>query len=307
MSIEISKELRIPGVDNNEVFTKWIASQHIKGDVVIDKSFGVGLYYRGKNTDTADDPVILRVPSKSALNMDTLLDLLTTLKSRDKDSDVSLKESDLIVKFLEILNPGTETIILLAYLLGFEFLRSEGDKTSNYYLSSPLRSWDIYLDVLLSTKVFSFDDEHNENDPHASSFTELREIVFAEYEDFITQAKATSPDFKVTKAIPFDKFFQLFQAVRSRSLEIPKEVEGGNPDSEFQTNVTLVPILDFANHNRENNAYFDVDRENNDIVLKLKKENASQENPFEVSISYHPIDTKPEFYLTYGFKSETQL
>lgn len=304
MTIEIRKDLNIPGVDSNDEFEKWIESQHIKGDVFIDKSYGVGLFYKAKRADIAEDPIILRVPSLSALNMDTLLDLLSKLKSRDKELDAGLKESELIVKFLEILNPGTETIILLAYLLGFEFLRQKGDKASNYYLKSPLRSWDVYLDILLLTKVFSFDV--NDDNPHSNSFAELREIVLAEYDDFIAQVEERLPDVNVAGGISFGKFFQLFQAVRSRSLEIPKEVEGGNPDSEYQTNVTLVPVLDFTNHNRENNAYFDVDRENNDIVLKLKKE-AVQEELFEVTISYNPVDTKPEFYLTYGFQSETQL
>lgn len=306
MTIEISKDLKIPGVDNNEEFKKWIAGRKIEGDVSIGESFGVGLYYTAGSSNTAEkeeeDPTILRVPSTSSLNMDTLLNLLTRLKLRDKELDARLKESEVIIKFLEILNPGTETIILLAYLLAFEFLRQKGDKTSSYYETSPLRNWDTYLDILFLTKVFSF-DIHNDN-PYAASFGELREIVLAEYEEFITEAKEAIPDAYIADDIPFDKFFQLFQAVRSRSLEIPKEAEGGNPDSEFQTNVTLVPILDFANHNRENNAYFDVDRENFDIVLKLKRD-AIKEEPFEVTISYDPVDTKPEFYLTYGFLTET--
>ncbi|KAI5961933.1 CTM1 [Candida theae] len=303
MTIEISKGLTIPGVDSIDEFEKWISSRGIEGNLSVGESFGIGLFYQGKNTESAeDDKIILRVPTQSSLNMDTLLELLTQLKARDKDSDASVKESDLIVKFLEILNPGSETIILLAYLVGFEFLRQSGDKTSDYYKTSPLRAWDAYLDILLSTKVFSFDVD-NEN-PFADSFGELRNIVWSEYEDFIAHAHKDIPNVDVADNISFDKFFQLFQAIRSRSLEVPKEVEGGNPDSEFQTNVTLVPVLDFANHNRENNAYFDVDRENNDIVLKLKKEEAIKEEPFEVTISYDPVDTKPEFYLTYGFQSD---
>jgi len=304
MTIEISKDVRIPGVGSHEEFEKWIAGQHITGDVSVGESFGVGLFYKGQTNDIAEDSIVLRVPSLSALNMDTLLDLLGELKLRDKELHVSLKESELIIKFLEILNPGTETIILLAYLLAFEFLRQTGDRTSVYYSTSPLRTWDTYLDILLLTKVFLF-DVSNDN-PYASSFVELRGIVLAEYEAFIAEAKEKLPNVNVANRISFDKFFQLFLAVRSRSLEVPKEVEGGNPDSEFQTDVTLVPVLDFANHNRDNNAYFDVDRENNDIVLKVKKEAITKE-PFEVTISYNPVDTNPEFYLTYGFRSAAQL
>lgn len=101
------------------------------------------------------------------------------------------------------------------------------------------------------------------------------------------------PDFEI---ITKDVYFNLFHVVRSRILEIPHEVD---PDSDdFTTNVSLVPIIDFANHSFLNNSYFDVDRESKDILLCLEH---WEEGKFEVTISYAPSAMVESFLTTYGF------
>lgn len=93
-----------------------------------------------------------------------------------------------------------------------------------------------------------------------------------------------------------DVYFNLFHVVRSRILEIPHEVD---PDSDdFTTNVSLVPIIDFANHAFLNNSYFDVDRKSKDILLYLEH---WEEGKFEVTISYAPNAMVESFLTTYGF------
>ena len=48
------------------------------------------------------------------------------------------------------------------------------------------------------------------------------------------------------------------------------DTEHTNNTDDYVIDVSLVPILDFVNHNHHSNSYFDIDRRTNDIVLKLR-------------------------------------
>ncbi|CDK29826.1 unnamed protein product [Kuraishia capsulata CBS 1993] len=89
--------------------------------------------------------------------------------------------------------------------------------------------------------------------------------------------------------------------VRSRSLEIPVEVDENSDD--YLVDVSLVPILDFVNHANNPNCVFDVDRISGDVLLKPKPGSLTGHTGLvELSIQY---DTPPynlnRFGLNYGF------
>lgn len=67
---------------------------------------------------------------------------------------------------------------------------------------------------------------------------------------------------------------------------------------------TLVPIVDFANHEgTQKNAYFDIDPSNNDVLLLLDTKAVQSEltKPIEVFISYSPTEDLFSMLVTYGF------
>lgn len=109
--------------------------------------------------------------------------------------------------------------------------------------------------------------------------------------------------------------------MRFRVLEIPCETETGKsataerPDigegaeftdnnDDFETNVSLVHRLDFANHSFDYNAAFDVDRESKDYNTRLVTPVDKDE---EITICYCSLtdDMSPRFmnlfFVTYGF------
>lgn len=104
--------------------------------------------------------------------------------------------------------------------------------------------------------------------------------------------------------VALSDLYQLYSAIGSRSLQIPEEISSVTQD--FQVSETLVPVLDFVNHdNFKKNAYFDIDRSTNDIVLFLDvpavADKLASFEEFEVYISYDPEEHLNKFDFTYGF------
>ncbi|KAI3406994.2 CTM1 [Candida oxycetoniae] len=300
MSQLVPDGIKIPGVSDTSAFVNWIVNLGItwneKVTIENSKLGGMGLFYTpDAKEDGKEEKLLLRIPSSSKLTIYSLLDTLTKLKQRDVNCfpDHQLKESSLVVAFLDILKPKTETLFLISYILAFSALSNDPE--------SPLREYDTYMDILEATFV---PDETtvSEESQFKECLRSYMQWLYKEYTNLSKQLKDRIPDFDVNEMLPFSKYYQLFQAVRSRTLEIPRSLENESESSsnstEFTTDVSLVPILDFVNHSSDNNAYFDIDRENNDIILKLERLE-KKDKKFEVTIQYQQEDHDEDFFLTY--------
>lgn len=351
-----SPSVRIPGISDNSQFSQWLDSQQIKfhpGLTIGESQLGGnGLFFKkvqANEQSNEEDFEILRVPRSAVFDILSLLNLLEEVKKRDRKyvGEKPIRESELIVNFLSILEPSTETRILGTYFLAFKVIQNihEQFQGLEYFEESPLHKFDPYLSILTNTLTISFPSQTSHEDVYISKHIKLSNNLHDEYESLIEQLKIlyqTKPEFDFEKLLPFETFYQIIQAIRSRTLEIPRDVESETQEcaksenmvsSEIQRrdsldvsmaldmktktlviddsnhdyviDVTLVPILDFANHNHYNNSYFDVDRETNDIVLKFKWDEYKKmkvDEEVEATISYSPEDDTQAFLLTYGFR-----
>ncbi|KAK6198511.1 uncharacterized protein RJT21DRAFT_115469 [Scheffersomyces amazonensis] len=396
----LHKGINIPGVKNNTKFIKWIEESeinlHNNLSVNISELGGIGLFFKNEdniqeNEENEDvDLIILRIPESSTFDYKNLLIVLEVLKVRDKTFvDEECKDSELIVNVLEIFEPSTETQIVTCYFIAFKMLQEIQTHSSDYYKTSPLRKFDIYLEILLHTSTLAFPSIESSDDPFISSHIQNSNQVKFEFDSFIQELNILYDhgiDFEGS-ILPFRTFYQLTQAIKSRTLEIPHEhneeddddedgddeendenekstligqqydlngntselenlvnsldfsdteqseeyelngitsdnnlnshktnsntdgstISKRNNNGDYYTNVTLVPILDFANHKHNSNSYFDIDRSNKDIVLKLRREIINELNDndeIEITISYSPTESIQHFITTYGFIPE---
>lgn len=282
---------------------------------VLVKESTLGGYGIFASTDMPKDSVVLTVPPERALDIHTLLQLRKTLVDNDP-----LGIADKVLRSVLRLNfEISETLIIWCHLCAMVIVRNDP--------SVDLRNVDwvlSYLDVLLSTEILDINEELMDlSDALLQEIIEIKSGVRRLYDQLISIYPPAA------KFIQFLDAFHLFQAVKSRVLEIPCEVQSndtnndeasakvddnadgscnfdGNED-DFTTNVSLIPMLDFANHSFENNAVFDVDRSTKDIILRLVKPVKANE---EITICYSPItEDMPQrfmnvFFATYGFLPE---
>ncbi|EMG49200.1 CTM1 Cytochrome c lysine N-methyltransferase 1 [Candida maltosa Xu316] len=350
----IPSDLKIPGVQNNTDLIQFIRDNNIEFQpgLTIEQSKlgGIGLFLTPTKTTTDypdSDFEILRIPRDASFSLETLIKPLEETKTRDKlvyEGTVPIKESELIVNFLNTMEPNTETHIIITYFLAFKTLYNLHLKfpKMSYYKDSPLRKLDTYLNIICGTFTIKFPQTEiphiHQDDDFIMSYVDTCENLKIEYESLVQQLKILhrdQTDIDFGELLPFESCFQIYQAVRSRILEIPREyvpdeVEGmindittnlaevsfslGSEDKklvsprsneDYVIDISLVPILDFANHFHNNNAYFDIDRDTNDILLKLKRDRLKTEK-FEVTISYNPEDNIKDFLFTYGFHPQLQ-
>ncbi|KAG7663719.1 CTM1 [[Candida] subhashii] len=349
-----SSDVKIPGIDDNSQLSEWIDSKNIKlhqGLKIGQSSLGgIGLFLDKQEEEHPEEDYfeILRIPRSAVFDIVSLLNFLDELKLRDRAyiGEKPVRESELIVNFLSIVEPNTETRILTTYFNAFKTLQNIHKQfpKSQYFKESPLHKFDPYLSILTNTSTLEYPEHTEHEDKFIMKCIKADHAVHDEYESLIEQLKIlymTRTELDFEKLLPFKECFQIHQAIRSRTLEIPRDVEtesaecaktesniseniqrrdsldvtmaldmktktlviGNNHD--YVIDVTLAPILDFVNHCHFNNAYFDVDRDTNDILLKFKKEiydSMKMGEEIEVSICYSPEDDIQGFLFTYGFQ-----
>jgi [cytochrome c]-lysine N-methyltransferase len=336
----------IPGVSDNQSFVKWVDSHKIQlaTELSIGQSSlgGIGLYYEKCQEDFLEDLEILRIPNSCKIDYMSLLKLLDELKTRDGTFDEEVKESQFIVHVLTAMEPSTETHILHSYIVAFYLLKQlrQTLKELKYFSESPLIEYDQYLDILCGTYTLGIFRDND--DPFVSRLSKGIRKSQDLYEVLMELLNETYDKYRFEDWLTFEMFYQLQQAIQSRTLEIPHqeksteaqeednevkdqdthtEIDGNlqnlsledtsnevtnsqDEQSDFHVNVTLVPVLDFANHIHNNNAYFDVDKKCDDIILKLKHDTLKEKkigDKFEVTISYSPVESIQHFINTYGF------
>lgn len=265
---------------------------------------GIGVFFRHNGLNAEEDIELLRVPYAATLDISNLK-LLTNSLGNSSDQETIKK---ILGKYCSTIAESiNETAIIIAYLLGYLVLEKKG--------KNPMKD---YLDILMGTQVSNL---HSDNklviedfmsyfEGNALITSYCLELVDDKWDDFVTYIEDEF-DVKLTT----QEVFQLIAAIRSRTLEIPhgladekskEEAEEAEEEAEedYEVNVTLVPILDFVNHNNEKlNSYFDIDKANGDILLKLNKDclNSDTESEFEVFISYSQQEDVSKFFMNYGF------
>ncbi|EGW33705.1 uncharacterized protein SPAPADRAFT_147638 [Spathaspora passalidarum NRRL Y-27907] len=321
----IDPNTKIPGISNNSHLIEWINDNKVtfhEGVTIEETTYGgIGLFFSKPDAAPSEDFEVLRIPRNAVYDMLTLLIPLEEIKLRDStyEGKIPIKESELIMNFLSILEPQTETFILCTYFLAFKAIEAIRMKYPNhdYYLNSPSHKFDVYLSILSNTETLKFPKSiAKQEDQFINHYISMCKKMNNEYESVVEQMKIIYQDEEVDLAtmLPFEDCFQIFQAVRSRTLEIPRDIEtltldlqtkklyADNNNQNYVIDVTLVPTLDFANHSHNSNGYFDVDRTNSDVLLKLDHEAiATLPDKFEITISYNPEDYVQDFIYTYGF------
>lgn len=240
------------------------------------KKSALGGYGIFTKEDLPEDEIVLRIPRKSTYDISTLLELAGEMKKGDDSAQVA----HVIRSVLQSGAATTETAIVRSYMWALSILQSMGHST-------PI---DPYLEVLRTTEILDVEDSDDDSDAVIQSLIMEKRKVRGDYEKLA----------EWKQHMPFETAFALHQAVKLRVLEIPHADVG----EDFTTNITLVPMLDFANHAAANNAVFDVDRQTEDVLLRLV--NAVPKDT-EVCISYSPTAEVGEFLQTYGFIPERAI
>ncbi|CUM63538.1 uncharacterized protein PRCAT00001116001 [Priceomyces carsonii] len=258
---------------------------------------GIGLFF-DINQHLENDLEILRVPKKFTFDYHSLLEILDNLKKYDAHKDDSeMRESAVLVELLKACEPANETEILICYFWGFRFLYEFKKKNTTYFVDSPLRIFDKYLEILCLTQTTAYPPTNfYSSDKFLQKLVKNAKKLKIKYSNVSDTLNAL----KFSELVSFDMFYQIESAVKSRTLEIPSKSEDvDDNEDDYFVNVTLVPVLDFANHSHHSNAYFDVDIYSGDILLKLKPTNII--GKLEVTISYSEIESIQHFVDTYGF------
>lgn len=302
-----------PGISSNSLFESWIKETlkikcHENLYIGLSKLGGSGLFLSKPHGDLADDLLIARIPNGAIFDYISLLKILNRLK------EIPVSEgfgscADIIIELLKSMNPTTETEILCAYFVGFKicFLRRKEMHKSHMEVLDPIEP---YVELLSKTPVLTVPENNIQSDPFVSRLKLIEEKEHGTYE-------ALNLQLSISQYFGYEVFHHILAAVRSRVLEIPHEnkekgeinlKEIGKEEKEekncddYYTNISLVPLLDFANHLDQltSNAYYDIDRDNGDILLKLKHFDVSKDE-VEVTISYSREEHIQDFIRTYGF------
>lgn len=309
----IFQDQSIPGITYPEKLEKWFISENkikVHQGLTVKRSDlgGAGIFFKATEDDLKknEDIELVRIPSHCTLDYMSLLHILEEVKNEEeKNEPKSWKESDIIKHAIRSIEPQGEMEIVFAYIVSFAICKElrHGDYGSN----SILHKFGPYLDVLQSTPTIGSPD----GDFFQDHVVNLMTILYRRLQQSYQKIKEGMVQLGVghDQLISLDSYVKIYQAVNSRVLEIPHESYGeSQPDEdEFYTNVTLVPFLDFANHNSDilNNAYYDVDRKTQDIILVFKSLFISDKE-VEVTICYSPTESIPHFIRTYGFIPENQ-
>ncbi|GEQ67494.1 hypothetical protein JCM33374_g1159 [Metschnikowia sp. JCM 33374] len=268
-------------------FLRWACLRgielHSSIDVRESSLGGLGIF---TTSSVKEDSVVLRIPKRSVFDLKTLLELTESIKSKD-DTNVA---SEIMNASLHSGGHASETIIIRSFIWGLTMVQQK----ELFLGEKDLDRIDAYLRVLSTTPTLDIDESVDDSDFLIQELVQEKKSVRKDYLRLVKEYPETEV------LMEFSQAFQLHQAVKSRVLEIP-QAEADSEDYEYSTNISLVPVLDFANHCHANNAVFDVDPLSEDVILRVTR---SVEALEEVTISYDPENSVNKFLKTYGFIPE---
>jgi len=297
----IDKDTRIPGVPHNDEFDNWLLKDnfikvHPGLTIGSSKLGGIGLFFNQDKDAGVKDDILARIPKDATFDYMGLLQILEGLKEAEKDQEAEgeeVAESSIITAVLKSVQPSNETEILTCYFIGLRICYNRRYLTE-VKTESPLSKFDPYLNVLAHTEVLGLPQEDvGYEDEFIRRLRANADRLHEEYNELIEDIEHVHP------CLTFEEYYQLCGAIKSRVLEIPHSSE---TEEDYYTNITLIPLLDFANHLNasRSHAYFDVDKSTNDVLLKLNRLRMPQ-GVFEITISYSTTESIQHFIETYGF------
>lgn len=259
-------------------FLEWASANDVAAHAAIEfRQSPLGGFGIFTTHSIPENSIVLRIPQQCTLDLTTLLQQVEKMKTKDESNQVAL-----VMKLVLLSRANfTETAIIRSYMWGFAILQSMGHRLAI----------EPYLEILKNTEVLKVDDSENDSD-------HLVQLQVLEKRRMREEHKELLQELEYAQYLSFETAYALHQAVKLRVLEIP-HAEG---EDDYTTNITLVPMLDFANHAEKNNAVFDVDRRTEDVILRLRE---SVTSGSEVCISYSPTKDMEVFFRTYGFIPQT--
>lgn len=303
-------------IENKEKLEKWRVNLgiNINPNIKIKntKDRGIGVFYKIDDEDIDDNERIelIRIPHLSTYNIYTLKTLVNEKLNKD---DQKVIKRCLSIIFSQI-NGNSESLILIAYFIGFLLVcnKNKPNEENNDWKNDI----QIYLNVLLKTTVGNLYNNQQDLLEDFSSYFPGNIIIQNSISDITSGfwyaiTDKINEEFKEKyNEIKFEEVLQICSAIRSRVLEIPREVdeednveENDGDRDDYYVDVTLVPILDYVNHdNYLKNAYFDVDRKSQDIILYYDSNKQIKENEeIEIFISYDMFEDLHRMFINYGF------
>lgn len=257
---------------------------------------GSGIFYT--SDDLIQDHVIARIPAHTTFDLNQLMTIQEKLKQISPDAAFVVKQ------VLSNCGGINETEIIIDYFFSFMIILTNENRPEK----CPLIEIEYYLEVLSRTHVDTLAVEEDlesdqMNDYEYDYLIDLerkkRRYLNRKYQhmcETVNELGFTIPS--------FEEYYHINRVIKSRVLEIPQAIDptettqNGPDKTDFVVNTTLVPLLDFANHDENNNAFFDVDRKTNDILLKYLHQAPGKH---EVFIKYSDIVSVQLFVSTYGF------
>lgn len=251
---------------------------------------GTGLFFNSPEPVT--DFEIVRIPPSMTFNLKNLMQRL------EKLTTINYVEAEVVKKVLSKCKGINETDIIVDFIFSFMVVLSN----KNHLEGCPVEEVNFYLELLSQTLVDTLDLNNTQKEFEDDFLFEVerrkKDQLYEKYQEIVAAIK------DLGFIIPtFDEYYHISKVIKSRVLEIPRAV--GDDSDDYTVDTTLVPLIDFVNHNENKNAYFDIDRSTNEVILKY----LGPAGPAEVFISYSDESSVQEFVSTYGFipQSTTEI
>lgn len=294
-------------MENAVELEEWVQSMGIKCHsnlrIKNTKDRGIGVFFSLPNTKLAEDRIeLLRCPRSSVYNIYTLRDMIGC-RLENGEKNVLKKVLGIVFR-----NCGpSESNIIIAHFIAF-LIVSKGDLSRNEWKKSIKK----YLNVLLETNVGNlYTDQRDALNDFISDFQGNILLNSFVNELNIWEEIVAELNEELEEEVRLEEVLQICGAVRSRVLEIPRGVDGDDDgddggyeedDGDYYVDVTLVPVLDFVNHdNKMKNAYFDVDKLTDDVILYFDKKGTLPGEEFEIFITYDENEDLHRMFTNYGF------
>lgn len=245
---------------------------------------GTGIFFEAE--EDIDEPIaIARIPSSITFSLKSLAQILAKLEQVNK------VEAAIVKTVLKFCGGTNETEIITDYIFSFMIILTNNE----HHHDCPVAAVSFYLEILSKTNVAMLDlQPFAEEDASLDYLFKVEQNKFERIKNKYENILGSLSDLKYT--VPsFEEYYHIHKVVKSRVLEIPQQADDKSDD--FYVNTTLVPLLDYANHLEDNNAFFDIDRTNNDVLLKYEGSKGLN----EVCIKYSSVNSVQEFVSTYGF------
>lgn len=300
--------------------------------------FALRRYVEDNGTvDSDEQKEVIRVPKKLSYSLDSFMtDLLPSQREFDASlGDELLKQSEIITKFLENFQHSFEDSVDASVSAGINETNIIVGQVQMLMILKETRQKLISRDsrcMVLNKSPFAFLDNYTELlkrtnvpatrvDMYYDQYLEMFKYNEREYRHRIERLRFdaiydTLKEFGIDYQEDInDKFLRKVElSVVSRLLEIPEALptnsttDGSECPEEygFSVSSTLVPIIDFVNHSNDHlNAFFDVDPETDDILLRLYNEEFADQEEFseqvELFIRYSDYEDVLKFVHSYGF------